>query len=118
MMVLLVSVTVLLVIISAAQILKIAELSAISKGVKVYEISEKDNKVQAVLMLVFLVFYFSFFAWQYFKWSHLMLPVSASKHGVGIDSLMNVTWLFILPVFFITHVSLFWYGFKYAYKAN
>ena len=118
MMVLLVSVTVLLVIISAAQILKIAELSAISKGVKVYEISEKDNRVQAVLMLVFLVFYFSFFAWQYLKWSHLMLPVSASEHGVGVDSLMNVTWLFIIPVFIITHILLFWFAFKYAFKAN
>ena len=118
MMVLLVSVTVLLVIISAAQILKIAELSAISKGVKVYEISEKDNRVQAILMLVFLVFYFSFFAWQYFKWSDLMLPVSASEHGVGVDSLMNVTWLFIIPVFIVTHILLFWFCFKYAFKTN
>jgi cytochrome c oxidase subunit 2 len=47
-----------------------------------------------------------------------MLPVSASEHGVGIDNLMNITWLLIIPVFIITHILLFWFGFKYAYKAN
>lgn len=118
MMVLLVSVTVLLIVISVAQILKIAELSALAKGSNVYEITEKENKLQSILMLVFLVFYFSFFAWQYMKWGGLMLPVSASEHGVGIDSLMNVTWLFIIPVFIITHILLFWFAFKYAYNKN
>lgn len=118
MMVLLVSITVLLVIVSAAQILKIAELKAINKGEKIYEISEKDNRIQSILMLVFLVYYFAFFAWQYYKWSDLMLPKSASAHGVGIDNLMNVTWMLIIPVFIITHILLFWFAFKYAFRAN
>jgi len=118
MMVLLISVTVLLIVISAAQILKIAELSAASRGEKIYDVTDKQNKTQSILLLVFLVFYFAFFAWQYIKWSDLMLPVSASEHGVGIDNLMNVTWLLILPVFVITHILLFWFGFKYAYNAN
>lgn len=118
MMVLLVSVTVLLVIISAAQILKIAELSAISRGEKIYEVTDKQNKIQSVLMLVFLVSYFAFFAWQYIKWGGFMLPVSASEHGVGVDKLMNVTWLFIIPVFIITHILLFWFAFKYSYNPN
>ena len=118
MMVLLVSITILLVIVSAAQILKIAELKAINKGEKIYEISEKDNRIQSILMLVFLVYYFAFFAWQYYKWSDLMLPKAASAHGVGIDNLMNVTWMLIIPVFIITHILLFWFAFKYAFKAN
>jgi cytochrome c oxidase subunit 2 len=118
MMVLLVSVTVLLIVISAAQILKIAELSAASRGEKIYHVTEKQNKIQSVLMLVFLVLYFAFFAWQYIKWGGFMLPVSASEHGVGVDNLMNVTWLLIIPVFIITHILLFWFAFKYAYDPN
>lgn len=118
MMVLLVSVTVLLVIISATQILKIAELSAISKGGNIFDISDKQNKIQGILLMVFLIFYFAFFAWQYVKWSDLMLPVSASEHGVGIDSLMSVTWIVILPVFIVTHILLFWFGYKYAYRTD
>ncbi|HRN41068.1 MAG TPA: cytochrome c oxidase subunit II [Vicingus sp.] len=118
MMVILVGVTVLLIAISVAQILKIAELNAISKGSNVYEISDKENKLQGTLMMVFLLFYFGFFAWQYYKWGDLMLPVSASEHGVGIDKLMNITWLLIIPVFIITHILLFWFAYKYAYKKN
>jgi cytochrome c oxidase subunit 2 len=118
MMVILVGVTVLLIAISVAQILKIAELNAIAKGGNVYDLSDKENKLQGTLMMVFLVFYFSFFAWQYYKWGDLMLPVSASEHGVGIDNLMNITWLLIIPVFIITHILLFWFAFKYAYKKN
>lgn len=118
MMIILVSVTVLLIVISVAQILKIAELSAVSRREKVYHISEKENKLQAILMLVFLVFYFSFFAWQYLKWGKYMLPISASEHGVGIDNLMNVTWALIIPVFIITHILLFWFAFKYSFNKN
>lgn len=118
MMVLLVSVALLLIVISAAQILKIAELSAISKGGNIFDITDKQSKTQGVLLMVFLFAYFAFFAWQYVSWAKFMLPVSASEHGVGIDSLLNVTWMFILPVFIITHVLLFWFSFKYAYRSD
>lgn len=116
MMVLLVGVTVLLLIISAAQILKISELTAAAKGEKVYEINEQQNKLHSLLMLAFLVFYFAFFTWQYIKWGKYILPVAASAHGVGIDSLMKVTWVLIIPVFIITHILLFWFAYKYAYN--
>ncbi len=115
-MVLLVGVTVLLLIISAAQILKISELTAAAKGEKVYEINEQQNKLHSLLMLAFLVFYFAFFTWQYIKWGKYILPVAASAHGVGIDSLMKVTWVLIIPVFIITHILLFWFAYKYAYN--
>ena len=69
-------------------------------------------------MLVFLVAFFAFFVWQVVKWGDLMLPISASAHGVGIDNLMNVTMYIIIPVFAITHVLLFWFAYKYAYSSK
>lgn len=111
-------IAVLLIIVSAVQILKIAELWAINNGKVIYEVTEKQNKFQAIMMLVFLVGYFAFFAWQVWKWGPLLLPVSASEHGEVIDTLMNVTFAFIIPVFIITHILLFWFAFKYAYNPN
>lgn len=111
-------VAVLLIVVSAVQILKIAELWAINKGKVIYEVTERQNKTQAILMLVFLVSYFAFFAWQVWKWGGLLLPVAASKHGAVIDTLSNVTYAFIIPVFIITHILLFWFSFKYAYNPN
>jgi len=111
-------VAVLLIVISAVQTLKIAELWAINKGKVIYEVTKKQNKTQALLMLVFLVAYFAFFAWQVWKWGDLMLPVSASEHGVVTDRLLNITYAFIIPVFVITHIFLFWFAYKYAYNPN
>lgn len=118
MMAIIITVVVLLVVVAGVQILKIAELRAISQGEKIYEVTEKEGKAQAVLMLVFLVSYFGFFIWQCIAWGDRMLPVSASEHGVGIDSLMSVTMWIIIPTFVITHILLFWFAFKYAYSSK
>lgn len=109
-------VAVLLVVATAVQILKIAELRATEKGIEIYEISEKQSKSQGFLFMVFLVAYFGFFAWQVWKWGGLMLPESASEHGVGIDKLMNITLWFIIPVFIITHILLCWFAYKYSFS--
>ncbi|MCB9364720.1 MAG: cytochrome c oxidase subunit II [Flavobacteriales bacterium] len=118
MMAIIITVVVLLVVVTGVQILKIAELRAISQGEKIYEVTEKESKSQAYLLLMFLVYYFGFFAWQVYQWGDKMLPVSASEHGVGIDSLMTVTMSFIIPVFIITHILLFWFAFKYSYSSK
>lgn len=108
-------IAVLLVIATVVQILKIAELRAIGNGKQIYEVTPKQSKSQALLLMIFLIAYFGFFAWQVWKWGDLMLPESASEHGVGIDNLMNVTWAFIIPVFIITHIFLFWFCYKYSF---
>ena len=118
MMTILVIVAVLMVAAVAVQTLKVSELIATSKGENVYEITEKQTKIQGFLMLVFMFVYFAAFAWQVWSWWGLRLPESASEHGVGYDSLMNVTLWLITPVFFITHIALGWFSFKYAYSSK
>jgi len=118
MMTILVIVAVLMVVATGVQILKVSELVATSKGEKIYEVTEKEGKAQGLLLLVFMFAYFGFFVWQVYKWWGLKLPVSASEHGEGYDSLMNVTLWFITPVFFVTHIALFWFSYKYAFSSK
>lgn len=118
MMTILVIVAVLLVAATGAQILKVSELVAESKGEKVYNVTEKQSKSQGLMLLIFMFAYFGFFIWQVWSWWGLRLPESASEHGVDYDILMNVTLWMITPVFFITHIALFWFSFKYAYSSN
>jgi cytochrome c oxidase subunit 2 len=51
-------------------------------------------------------------------YSPLMLPVSASEHGVAIDKLMNINWLVLFITFLITQILLFFFAFKYKFNKN
>lgn len=109
---------VVLVLFVLGQVMRVFQLSANLRGRTIYEVTESEGKTQAALMLVFLVAYFSFIVWQVGKWGHLVLPVSASEHGVVTDNLMTVTWAIIIPVFVITHILLFYFGYKYVYNKS
>ena len=118
MMTIVIIIAVLLVVVTGSQLLKIAELRAKSKGELIYEVTEKDGKVQATLLLAFLFVFMGFFAWQLWHWGDRILPVSASEHGVGIDFLMHLTLWIITPVFIITHILLLVFCFKYVYSSK
>lgn len=118
MMTLLILVAVVLGIIALSKVVKVLELSSNLKGENSYNLNEKENNVQAALMPIFLLLYFAFIVWQVLEWGDEMLPVSASEHGVVIDNLMKTTWIIIIPVFIFTHVLLFMFAWKYAYKKD
>jgi len=118
MMTIIVIVAVLLVVVTGVQLLKIAELRAKSKGENIYDVKEKDGKMQGLLLFLFLFAYMGYFAWQMCEWGPRVLPVSASEHGVGIDFLMDLTFWIITPVFILTHVVLLWFCYKYAYSSK
>lgn len=111
-------IAVLLAVVTGVQVLKIAELRAKSKGENIWEVTEKDGKAQARLMLVFLVAYMAYFFWQLYAWGGRVLPAPASEHGVDYDFLMNLTLGIISFVFVVTHIFLFWFAYKYAYSAK
>lgn len=105
-------------IIAIAKVVKVLELVSNAKGENSYNVTERENNIQAKLMPVFLVAYFAFIVWQLVAWGDRMLPVAASEHGVVVDELMNITWLIITPVFIITHILLFYFAWKYAYSKD
>lgn len=115
---LLVLIAIVLVLFVMGQVMRVFELSANLRGKAIYQVTEKEGKTQAVLMLVFLVSYFIFIIWQINKWGQYMLPVSASEHGVVTDNLFNISWIILIPTFVITHILLFYFAYKYVYNKN
>lgn len=115
---LLIVIAVILVLFVVGQVMRVFELSANLRGRAVYEVTEKEGKTQAAMMLAFLVFYFIFIIWQINKWGGFALPESASEHGVVVDNLMAVSWWIIIPVFIVTHILLFYFAYKYVYNKN
>lgn len=94
-------------------LVRVFELASSLKGSKPEVITEKDNKLQARLMLLFLFAFFAYVIWNLVEFAPRMLPVSGSEHGVEIDWLFNFNMIILFIVFTITHIILFYFAFKY-----
>lgn len=100
------------------QILRTFQLAAKLRGKNDWDVTDHENKTQALMMPLFMVFFFGFVIWQIMRWGHLALPESASVHGEETDMLLTVTWWIITPVFFITHILLFYFCYKFVYNKD
>ncbi len=104
----------LLLCIALNQIFKVVELARDLKNTKEWKPTEKDNRFNGRLLLVFLFAFMWFFAWQIYRFGgDRILPISASEHGVKIDWLLNANYLLITIVFVITSIFLFVFAWKY-----
>ncbi|MEX2596689.1 MAG: cytochrome c oxidase subunit II [Salibacteraceae bacterium] len=100
------------------QLMRVFESTAKLKGGDSFVPTDSENRYQGKMMMVFMIGYFAFFAWLYVKYAPLLLPVSASEHGVGLDQLLNFNFLIITIVFVITHVFLFYFAYKYTFSSD
>lgn len=100
-------------VVTIAQVLRLMELSSKIGGEDVNEVTDKDNDKQGRNLLIFGILFILAFAYQTYRWGGLALPVAASEHGAGYDSLMNVTMGIIIFVFLVTMPLLFWFSYKY-----
>jgi cytochrome c oxidase subunit 2 len=112
-----VAVVVLLGVIAIAQLIRVFELAAQLKGSREENISTADNRMNGTLFFLFMFVLFGFVAYSLVEWGPLLLPESASEHGVAVDTLMNFNLAIIGLVFFGVQLVLFWFAFKY-YKKN
>ncbi len=115
---LLILIVVVLGILAIAQLARVYELTARLRGKREEEISTADNRMNATLMLTFLVAYFVFFLWLIVAYKDKMLPLAASEQGVETDWLMNFNWVLLGIAFVITNVLLFYFAFKYVYSKD
>lgn len=109
-------ISVLLVGVAFSKILKAKELVDELKDKDSDFITRAEIKSNALGLLVFLIAMFALLIAQMVGWNKYMLPSSASVHGVEIDTLMDVTMILIMSVFFITQTLLFWFGYKYYFR--
>lgn len=100
------------------QIAKASEYVSVLKGEK--KSFEQSNRVNAFLMVVFLVLGLVGVWWcneLFYKKTLLPFP-SASEHGEKIDAMLWITLAITGAVFFITQILLFWFSYKYQYNPN
>jgi len=97
------------------QIAKASEYVGVLKGEK--KTFEQGNRVNAFLMVVFLILGLIGIYWCHDLYYHktLMPYPSASDHGEKIDNMMFITIAITGVVFFITQILLFWFAYKYQY---
>ncbi len=107
---------VVLVVIAIAQLTKVYELGRRLKKQREEEISVANNRLNANLWLVFMVFFYMFFIVLSVYYSDKMLPEAASEHGANLDWLMGLNLLLVTAVFFVVNTLLFWFSYKYYGK--
>jgi cytochrome c oxidase subunit 2 len=115
---LLILLTVLLTVIAIAKVLRSKELVDSFKDPESDPISPTEIKTNALGMLIWGISFLALVVWMVVEWNKYLLPSSASVHGKDIDFLLNVTWALIFFVFFITHIFLFWFSYKYRHDAS
>lgn len=98
------------------QIAKASEYVSVLKGEK--KSFEQSNKINAFLMIVFLVLGLLGVWWcNELLYHKTLLPVpSASDHGEQIDTMLIITIAITGTVFFITQILLFVFSYKYQYN--
>lgn len=86
-----------------------------------YELTGKPisriwNKVNGVFMLIFGVIFLYGTLWEINTHGKMLLPESASEQGLVTDSLFMTTLIITGIVFVLTHILLFYYGFRYKHS--
>ena len=112
---LLILASIVLLIVVTVQIGKISELSTKIRGEEAVQLD--SNKSNSRLGMFFLVGFLAFCVGSAYYYKNYMIgygPLDhASEHGVKIQALFNWTLFFTGIVFVLTHIALFWFGYKY-----
>ncbi|MCF8256081.1 MAG: cytochrome c oxidase subunit II [Flavobacteriales bacterium] len=114
---LLIVLVVILAVVALASVVRVFELGADLRGHDPSAVTESDNRTQSTILVFAGICYMAYVFYQIF-WGPEVLPVAASVHGVKTDFLLNLTWAIILPVFFITHILLIYFGYKYFHRSD
>lgn len=114
---LLIILVIILAIIALVQLTKVYDLTRSIRKTKEEDISPADNKMNANLMLVWMLIFFAGTLYFYAKY-HAYLPDSASEHGVDVDWLMDVNLWMITIMFFIMNAMLFLTAWKFYYRKD
>ncbi|MCA1751778.1 MAG: cytochrome c oxidase subunit II [Cryomorphaceae bacterium] len=107
-----------LLVISVAQIAKMYQITGDLSKKREEDVSPTANKINANLLLLFMIGLFVAMIWQMIAFKDVLLPVAASEHGVLTDRLFNINWLILIPAFFIVNFLLFFFAWKYRYDKN
>lgn len=103
-------------VVAVAQLMRIYELSSKLREKKESEISNRDNRFNATMMLMFMIALYVGFIWLMLRFGWTGRGMAASVHGHELDWLLNLNFVIILAVFFLTNSLLFIFAYKYVRK--
>lgn len=103
-------------VVAVAQLMRVYELSSKMKKEGEHDISNRDNRMNSKLMLLFMFALFGSFIYMMLKFGWVGRGNAASVHGEEIDWLLNLNLIIIIAVFFLTNTLLFVFAFKYVKK--
>ena len=104
-------------VIAIVQLVRVFELTGELKGRKEWEISEKDNAMQANLYLWFGIILFVLFGWLVVEYGGSAQP-NGSVHGVKYDRLLMINFALVVFVFLVVNAVLFYFAWKYRRDSN
>lgn len=103
-------------VVAIAQMMRVYELSNKLRNRKESDISNRDNRLNAGMMLGFMIVFFVSFIWLMMHFGWVGRGNAASVHGEEIDWLLNLNLVIIIAVFFLCNALLFFFAFKYVKK--
>lgn len=103
-------------VVAVAQLVRLYEEASKLRNRGEHEISARDNRLNAKLMIAFMVLFFGFVTWMFMHYGWTGRGEAATEHGKRLDWLLNVNFWIIIPVFFITNFLLFVFAYKYVKK--
>jgi cytochrome c oxidase subunit 2 len=101
-------------VIAVAQLVRVNELTNKYAKRKAGEVPHRDNIFNANMMLIFMILFYVAFIWLMLKYGYTGLGPAASTHGVETDWLLNLNFVIIIAVFFLTNTLLFVFAWKYV----
>jgi len=113
---LIVLIVIVLGVLAIAQLVRLYELSSKLRNRREEDIPNRDNRLNAFLMLAFVIFMFGGFIWLMLHYGWTGRGEAASANGVQTDWLLNLNLVIIISVFFITNGLLFGFAYKYVRK--
>jgi cytochrome c oxidase subunit II len=113
---LIILIVIILGVIAIAQLVRMYELSSKLRNRREEDIPNRDNRLNATLLLVFMFAFFASVLYLFCEYGYTGRGEAASVHGAATDWLMDLNNLIIIGVFFITNGLLFGFAFKYVRK--
>jgi cytochrome c oxidase subunit 2 len=102
--------------IAIAQLVRVYEISAKLRKNEEHEVSNRDNRLNARLMLGFMIALFIGFIYLMTTYGWTGRGVAASVEGKETDWLLNLNFVIVIMIFFFTNFLLFFFTFKYVRK--
>ena len=103
-------------VIALAQLVRLYELTYKLKDRGEHDIPNRDNNLNAKLMIGFMLFQFFGFIYLMLRFGWTGRGEPASIQGVETDWLLNINFVIIIAVFFLTNFLLFFFSYKYVRK--